>query len=286
MPPRLPALALISMLSFTAVGCADDIGTPLEQPGDKADDADPLVQELTEKYGLRPRRYAGFYNDSNEAERRFTARLPLVTDELNARGVELGYPVDFTEAELAINFITEGGYFLLDSDFTDSDYDAGIYIDGFTYLGVDTFADNLDALAPWFTAEIERAFNAGEIGTFEAENELGQTVNSIVVQTIEQGLEVNAIVFAWSRSMLMNDLAENSETLAGLDAEARFFWSTMYYNAGTGFGRARLREHGSDYWQVKWTGPDDHATQSRYARYNAFWRTSSLEYLTRTTYAQ
>lgn len=284
---QLFPLALASLLSIAAPGCADDalLQAPSDERADEGEDA--LSIELTEKYGLRPRRYGGLFNNSNEAEQRFAAHLPGVTRELNQRALELGFDMQLTDSDLAINFISEGGYFLLADDFTDSDYDNDIYIDGFTYLGVDTFFDNWSALEPWFTKEFIRAIDDGELFTFETTNELGQTVNSIVVQTIEQGLEANAIVYAWSRARFMSDLAaENKTTYESLAPEPRFFWSTMYYNAGVGFGRARLSEHGADYWQEKWIGPDDHATQSRFARYNALWRTSTFEYLKRTTLAE
>src|SRR5687767_13335717 len=64
---------------------------------------DTLSAQLKTKYGVRPRRYNGLFDGSNEAERRFVAALPRVTAMMNHRAQLQGLHVTFTQAELATN---------------------------------------------------------------------------------------------------------------------------------------------------------------------------------------
>lgn len=284
-------LIAFSLIASLATGCmTDELGE--EEAGDgaladseayesdgKSDAAfDALSAELKAKYGLRPRRYNGFFNNSNNAELRFTTALPRITADMNARAQGRGLPIRFTEAELAINFITEGGFYVLDEDIADSS--DGLLLDAFTYFGCDTAADNATAISPWLSTSM-RALLADPGHRIQQVNELGQTVNTVWVDTLEQGLELNAAMFAWSRQLAAAEIARKGTSWDKVVPEARFFWSTMWFNAGPGFGQRQLAAHGVSYWKTKWTSADD-PSMSRYARYNALWRTSSWEFMTRT----
>ncbi|HEY4176626.1 MAG TPA: hypothetical protein VGM90_07340 [Kofleriaceae bacterium] len=284
----------ILLLAVLAAGCAadalDDDGevagddrdfSGQESPGEgKADGAvDPNVTALTTKYGLRPRRYTGLFNDSNDAETRFTTALPAIVDAINERTAAHGDAFRVTAEEVATNFITEGGYYLLDMNFTDSQ--PGNVIDGFLYLGTDTIVTRASQVNPWLSDDLRRLI-ADPAHRLTNVNEKGENTTTIYVDTIEQGVELNAAMFAWSRSLFEKDVEAMHKTWASVAPEARFFWTTIYFNAGSGFAKPQLQAHGVDYWKTKWTRGDDPAQFSRYARYNALWRTSSWEYMTRT----
>jgi hypothetical protein len=294
--PHLASIALV-LLSACMVEDAEEAiggddgdlaGQEAYQSDGKNDAAyDAISVELTAKYGLRPRKYNGFFNDSNTAEKRYKAHLPAVVTAINTRAASQGLGFRFTAQELAVNFITEGGFYLLEHDW----YQTGqmitfegqmgeLLIDGFTFLGCDTIVDNAAAVKPWLSTEMQ-TWIADPMHQFATQNELNQTVHSIYVDTIEQGMELNAAMFAWSRSLAAKAIAKSGKKIESLAAEARFFWTTVWFNAGPGFGAQQLEAHGVDYWKTKWTGKDDPA-MSKYARYNALWRTSSWDFMTRT----
>jgi hypothetical protein len=297
------ALALMSVsLSVATSACTvqDDIeGEEIAGDGDVAADEayqsdgkndaafDAISLELTGKYGLRPRKYNGFFNDSNDAEKRFKIHLPKVVADINARAAAQGLGFRFTAQELAVNFITEGGYYLLDKDWHDSGQQitfegqmGELVIDGFTFLGCDTIVNNATAVKPWLSADLQTLI-ADPNYQFETQNELGQTVKSVFVMTLEQGMELNAAMFAWSRQLAAREMSKLGKKMESISAEARFFWTTVWFNAGPGFGQKTLAAHGVDYWKTKWTSGDS-PEMSRYARYNALWRTSSWEFMSRT----
>lgn len=288
------ALALAACAVEEPLGGSDEdlAGQEAYESDGKSDAAfDALSAELTAKYGLRPRKYNGFFNDSNEAETRFHAALPKVTAAMNTRAVANGATFRFTQAELATNFITEGGYYLLEIGIHDSGQTitwmgqtGQITIDGFTFLGTDTIVDNATAVSPWLSPELRILVN-DPARQLEVQNEKGETVHTIYVDTIEQGLELNAAMFAWSRQLAAAAVKRQGKDFATLAPEARFFWTTVWFNAGPTFGAAQLDKEGVSWWQKKWTSGDD-LTFSRYARYNALWRTSSWELLSKTTLTQ
>lgn len=284
------ASAALLMLSACAVSAGDEeeagrdsgdlSGSESYQSDGKSDAAfDQTSAELTAKYGLRPRRYNGFFNDSNTAETRFRAALPTLTATMNARAATNGVAFRFTAQELATNFITEGGYYMLDADIHDSSGEYG-QIDAFSYLGCDTIVDNLSSVRPWLSTQLQTLI-ADPAHQITRTNELGQEVHSVYVDTIEQGMELNAAMFAWSRSLAAREMTKYGKHMESVAAEARFFWTTIWFNAGAGFGQRQMASHGVDYWKTKWTSGDD-PSMSRYARYNALWRTSSWDFMTRT----
>jgi hypothetical protein len=235
---------------------------------------DPISTELRAVYGVRPRRYGGLLDRTNDAERRFLATLPQVTAFVNDVCARRGQPFRVTEAELAINFISEGGFYLLDEDIVDD-------IDGYTYLGIDTLVDNLQALRPWLHGSITAAVAAGD-RTVERTNELGQAVHTLRGLTIEEGLYANSGMYAWSKALSERDIAASGRALVDLAAPAHFFWASYYYNAGVGAGHRKMHDKGVDFYAQRWTRADDAMLFGRNAQFNALWRTASLHYFLRT----
>lgn len=251
-----------------------------EAPGagsGKADGAtDPVVSELKLKYGVRPRRYNGFFDGSNQAETQFLGLLPNVSQYLNQRAADLGSDATLNEAAIATNFITEGGFYVLDGNQTDG-------IDGYQELGIDSLVDNYAALKPWLNPIVQMLVESGGNGE-TAVNEQGQTVHTLTNLTLEQGLWANAGMFAWAKSIAASDLAARGTRITSLPSDGAFFWTTIYYNAGAGTARKLLDRYGIDYYQRKWTHADDPSRYSLDARYNALWRTASYEYMLITVY--
>ena len=122
-------------------------------------------QTLNEQYGLRPRRYTrqldgkrsqhdGFDQILAERERRVLADLPNLVAKLNAICESKKVAFRFAAAELAENFISDGGYYLLTEEggavIDDTD------IDDYAYLGVDTFLDRQSELDPWMSDDLRQ----------------------------------------------------------------------------------------------------------------------------------
>ena len=104
-------------------------------------------------------------------------------------------------------------------------------------------------------------------------NEQHERVCSLMGLTVQQALDLSAATFAYYAGLASRDIADSEN----LPAPARFFWSTMYYNAGPGTRRELYTRHGVDYYKKPWKGP----ANNRVARFNALWRANSLAILVR-----
>ena len=275
-----PRHLLVSCL-FVVPACAGGGGDNIadyEAPGDagKADGQDPILIMLQARYGVRPRRYAGLFDSSNEAETRFRTALPVATDLENRTSVQLGGSFDVDQAELATNFISEGGFFVLDDNQVSG-------IDGFGSLGIDTLVDNYPALEPWLATIVRTAVERGD-RTQTSTNELGQEVHTLTDLTLEEGAFANAGMFAWAKAQAAADLAARGIDIDSLPRAGAFFWATIYFNAGPGTGRKILDRNGARYFEQKWTKDDDPGQFSTSAQFNALWRTASYEYLARVVF--
>ena len=110
-------------------------------------------------------------------------------------------------------------------------------------------------------------------------NEQGQTVQTLNPRDLAMGLEANAVMFAASRNEFNRDCLQIGISPKALPKAAWFFWTTVYFNSGPGRGVMLLRQYGINYWQSKWTLPDDATTYGGNSHYNATWRTASYELL-------
>lgn len=253
--------------------------------GGKADDAEALEDalhegtgehvdpslraELTRKWGVRPRMYRGFFNRSNEAEGIMLDNLGDVLRDVETRAANNGYDnLNLTEAALATNFITEGGYYPLDDNRTTG-------LSGFGAFGIDTIVDNQTALRSWLHTSVNDLIDDSSHHSGET-NELGESVTSLDNMTLLEGLYANAGVFAWSCAQAIDDAGDDWDDL---DEYGQFFWCTVYYNAGPGRGEDLMADEGLDWYENPWQHADDHWRYGSNARFNALWRTSSFEYM-------
>jgi hypothetical protein len=237
-------------------------------------DRGPIRDEAKAHTGLRPRDYHHLLDGSNEAERQFLAELPKVTKHLNEMAEKNGWDFRFDQAELATNFIGEGGILPLRENRTKN-------LDGYSDLGIDTFVDRKQQLAPWMTPELDTLVKSGKHRQTNT-NELGESVTTINPPTMAEGLQANAVMFALSRQQFHEEMKKQGKDASQLTPEEQFFWTTSFFNAGPGLSRRMLEENGVEWAHKKWTGPDDDS-QNKHPRYNAQWRTSTYEYLKRTT---
>jgi hypothetical protein len=272
-------LLFASLVSACDAGSAfEPIGRTSVDPGVEAFDAKAdgdayaeLIASLTTQYGVRPRRYNGVFQADKEADFLFTSSLPVVADFLNQRVVANGGEFTIDMAEIATNFLTEGGVLAL-KDNTIAN------IDGFGYLGIDTLVDNLAPLRPWLYDEILAEVAAGNTAT--STNELGQPVTTLRSVDILQGLHANGGMYTWSKSQAAHDFKARGLSLASLPRPQQAFWTTIYYNAGSGIGRRLLDQYGPAYAERVWTGEPN----SQAARYNATWRAASYDFMYRTVF--
>ena len=272
----------LAMACAFALGCAAEVESGPNDGEDKEDSTCPpescecnysgqaaidLCNELKAKYGLRPKNYGGLFDVSNEAEERFNCLLPEMADFFDQRAAELDRPVTFSSEELAVNFISEGGFFVLADDRVDG-------IDGFSALGIDTLVDNFAALRPWMP-QIVRDAVADESRVVTAINELGQEVHTLTDLTIEEGAWANAGMWAWSKAFVDGDHADAGTPTAQMPPEGGFFWATVAFNAGPGTARKLVESKGPDYYLVPYKGE----ANSQLAKSNASWRSATFEHV-------
>lgn len=271
---------LLSIVFALSIGCETPTDDMIVFDETLADISDPTVQRLVGEYGVRPRKYSGLLNNSCTAEHRFMTVLPEVTQFINERLAARGTAVRVTEAELAINFITEGGYYVLADNYSDC-------IDGFNALGIDTLVDNLEALRPFLHDAVLALADAGD-NTQSYINERGEQVRTLSGLTVEEGLFANAGMYAWAKYQAERDVQARGSSLATLEQRAQVFWGTVYFNAGPGTGRNTLDTHGVQYYNVAGVCTDPQTVQgceeqnynNRMVQFNALWRTASHALLT------
>jgi hypothetical protein len=263
--------------SSRAMEIATDAGNEIQDMLALEQDGYDIIEEdasLEDKYGLRPKGYRGFFDDSNKAERQFTDRLPKLVAELNAKAEARELPFRFSMAELAVNFISEGGAKPLERNTTEN-------ICGFAHVGTDTWGEAATqrSLRPWYTREASK-WKKEEKGR-KHRNELGEYHKDGHFDSLMQAFDANAMMFAQAREGLFRMVTKLGYKWEELDKEAVFFWTTVYYNAGPAMVESEIKKHGVDYWKKKWTSGDNHRKFSKYYRYNALWRTSTWEWMER-----
>lgn len=262
----LVGLALVSSASIF-VGCSADSSSP--------DSSDNSEDGIASSYGVRAHKFDGFFDGSNEAEYTFLNALPEVTTFINAQAKKNGAGFTVTEAELALNGIAEGIYYALNDDLLSG-------LDGYEFFGIDTLVDNQAAIMPYLHPSVIALLGTDHVKA--STNEKGQTVHTLTNLTLEQGLYANAAMFAYSKSQAARDLAKTGHAMATLPETGQFFWTTIYYNAGAGYGHSALVAHGYSFYKTPWTKADDASQYGGNAEYNALWRTASLALLAHDIY--
>lgn len=255
-----------------------------EQPAPGVARDEAVAKIVTTTHGTRPHVFGGALSGDSDREREFLGALPNVAKHLNQVAQSKGAPFQFTEAELATNFVTEGGFYLLQDEMNGLDgtpvEPPRWRIDGFEYLGIDTFMSRRQALAPWLSQDL-LAWSADTFNTVEHINEHGETVKSLELRDIAQSAEANAVMFADARAAFSHDCVAMKLDPSHLTPEAWFFWTTIYFNAGPGKGRETLKREGVNAWKVPWP----HGDKAKYTSsvlYNGHSRTASWDYLRRT----
>lgn len=262
----LVALAVVSSAS-TLVGCSADSSSP--DADDNSEDA------IASSYGVRAHKFDGFFDGSNEAEYTFLNALPEVTAFINQQAKANGAGFTVTEAELALNGIAEGIYYALNDDLLSG-------LDGYEFFGIDTLVDNQAAIMPYLHPSVVALLGTDHVKA--STNEKGQTVHTLTNLTLVQGLYANAAMFAYSKSQAAKDLAKAGHPMSSLPETGQFFWTTIYYNAGAGYGHSALVAHGYSFYKTPWTKADDATEYGGNAEYNALWRTASLALMDHDVY--
>ncbi len=225
-------------------------------------------KELTAAYGVRPRDYVSALDNSNLAERTFRGMLPVVTAFVNGKAVAQKVELTFTEAEIATNFLHEGGFLLMQPNSTE-------HIDGFQYFGIDTFMDRYAALEPWLHPCVYK----DKLKKKKNENERGEIKTSVTDLDMVQGLYASAAMWALHKQMAQTDIdGKIGQKMDDLGDEREMFWSTVYYNTGED-GKKKLDKGGLELAEKKWTKPDDHDTYNRDTQYNSGVRTATYAYM-------
>ena len=152
------------------------------------------------------------------------------------------------------------------------------------------FITLLGAAGPWYPPELRNIARGGTQNS-DFVNERREKVVTLDNLTLEQAVQGNASLYAWSKGQLVRDLRAKGIDFASRPKEQQFYWSTVYFNAGPGTGKKLLDRRGLDWSGKKWTGPDfpEHPNaramfvveNQQDAHFNATWRTSSYEFLMR-----
>jgi hypothetical protein len=215
--------------------------------------------DITAQRGIRPRKYRSYLDaPRNNAEVAYARVLPQVTAYINQQLAASGMTFRVTQAEIAANFLSEGGNLLLDMGATE-------HIDGYGYAGIDTIRDRAEQVRPYLHPSVA-AIMDDPAHWSNPQNEQGQGVHSLTDLTLEQTAYANASMYASAMTIVEHDLTARGVDLRTLPPAARIFWASLYYNLGEGRfaagdkpatgGRKYLALHGYQWYAQKYTGHD------------------------------
>lgn len=248
-----------------------------------------LAAGLINEYGnprqtppLRPRDWVSDVAHDSDVGRAFRTAVREATTFINAN-LPAGSDVTISEWELAVTFLTEGGIFPLRSAFSSGDL--RVTYNGYGSLGIDSYVTRWRSdsqgirayTAPTLTAMIRDKRNV----TWNT-NEVGDRLETFMdLETQDACYAVGGLV-AESKLAFARDLRDAAIVgpwagrVPDLPEHVQFFWTTLYYNTGTGNGRSTLRNQGLHYHDVIWFYADDHGQYSRFEKFNANWRTATF----------
>jgi hypothetical protein len=232
-----------------------------------------LKAQMHKKYGAAVHDYNAIMMGDDPLEQQMRAALPGITAQLNGVATQRKLPFQFTAAELATNFLAEGGVLLFTDPGARAEVEAGGQIDGYQYLGIDTFGSKRAELEPWMSKDLA-AWTADPQHDEAATNEKGEAVHSKMIRDVPQGVEANAVMFADARAQFARAAEAHSIDVSKLPPEAWFFWTTVFYNDGETGAAKLLHTHGIDYWKQPYHGKPN----GKSAKYNASWRTGTWDY--------
>lgn len=227
-----------------------------------------LKKELTERFGRPPVDYRKFFDGSNKPERDFLRTLPKATEYLNGLLEQRGYSVRVTAAELALNFLAEGGG---DALYLNTDRLSTFYHAGADILLVEP------RVVPWLHPRARKLLDTPDWERSPSVNEKGEERPGAWAD-VEQALYANAGIYVWSKTNAARDLLERGVAMEDLPPAEQAYWTTVYYNAGEAGGRAVLRRNGPELSSKPFTGRNSWQDPRR----NAAGRAASYEFLRRS----
>jgi hypothetical protein len=237
--------------------------------------ADAVQEEsvkLHQKLGVRPRNYRSTFDaPRNDAQQLISRALPAVTKFMNERLASSGSKVRVTEAEIAANFMSEGGALLVELDKVDE-------VDGYYYAGLDTLIDRYQSLKHFLPADV-RALCEETKHHVTHKNEQNVDVTTLKDLSLTQTLVANAGMYAQTATFVERELRQKGIELASLPAQARVFWCTIYFNCKLETARELLRTHTVDWYKVAWNKEDDAHKYLGDAKYNATLRSANFRLL-------
>jgi hypothetical protein len=220
-------------------------------PNERAD----AIAKAKAAWGTRPLAFERFVDEGKE--------LTVARAFHDAARPDLG----ISPAFLYTVALGEGTNLYLADHTRHSDVNIKAPIDGYQYLGTDTFGTRAAALKQ--QGLIDPSWKAGKQYTVQTEtNEKQQTVKSATFKDLPTGLTALTAMLAAERRNFERDAAEvlGEPAAAQLTADQKDFFSYVYFNAGPGFGKRALERWGLDYGRP-WSGPDP--ADNRNPRFNA-----------------
>ena len=229
------------------------------------------VGQLQGQYGAAPRKYRTVLSaPTTPRERKFVEALPRVVRLINQALEQERSPVRVTEAEIAVNFLSEGG--ILDLRGLKED-DAPIHA---VSVGADTLVDRYQSLRHLLPASLRERIESGK-HTIEFTNEKREKVHTLGELSFDESIHANAAMFAQARAMLQVDLAGMNIAWVSLPPRTQFYWTTVYFNAGEVIGKKRIEKHGIGQAERPWAEGDDSVKYGGNPIYNATWRTATWD---------
>lgn len=187
------------------------------------------------------------------------------------------------EWEVAVTFLTEGGISNL-GDAIKYGTDDPTY-DGYGSLGIDSYVTRWkknsnqiksytsDALTKMAKDDTNVVWNTNEAG------DSLQTFSSLETEDAAHAVAGLVAEAKWAFAENLQDagvVGPWTTKCSDLPLHVQFFWTTLYYNTGTGNGKKSLRNQGCKYHDNVWRLPDEHWEYSGYEKYNANWRTATF----------
>ncbi|MGE0707945.1 MAG: hypothetical protein AB7N76_14615 [Planctomycetota bacterium] len=250
--------------------------------------AGTLETQLIKEYGnpkvkppLHARDWVGTLTDASAVGKQFRQAISTAVTWLNAH---LPPEATFTlsEWDLAVTFLTEGGYGTLRSAIGAGDLKQSY--SGYGDLGIDSFVtrwrSNSNGIrgytAPTLTEMINKNTNLDKVT-----NEVGDHLETFLSLGVQDACYAVGGLLVESGTALSRDLVD--ATVVGpwtmradaLPPHARAFWMTLYYNTGTANGKSTLKNQGVKYHDNIWFYVDDHYQYARFEKFNANWRTAT-----------
>jgi hypothetical protein len=228
---------------------------------------DQLRNRLTAKYRRNVDRWDQLMAGTNSNATSVRARLPVLTALINARIREQGFDFTVTEAELAANFLGEGGEQTISPRWGEEPY-----FSGFGSFGIDTLGTDYAVIRPWLTENIQALENDPNNWSTHV-NERGTQVTTLRSLTASEGLDANAGMYAYMKARAARDMEElGLGRMQDLDRRAQMFWAAMYFNMGPNGAKGMLRRHGVDLYLTM-------VGRGRPAQYNTQRRVAGFELL-------